>query len=83
MSRKRIEHDAYLVRFELSSKDGAMMFTNVIKPDELGDAAFQVYKVADKAWLDEHSLFLGDSYEDYQLNGKWEVELKGEGRNEK
>ena len=79
MNKNKTTHDAYLVRFELSSKDGTMMFANVVKPDECGDVAFQVYEVADKAWLDEHNLFLGDNYEAYQLNNKWEVGLKGKG----
>ena len=65
----------YLVKFNFSS-DSTMVPTELIKPNMTGDARFEVYKVADEAWVRKN--FNKDiNLDNMELNDKWEIQLFG------
>ena len=54
-----------------------MVPVGLVRPDIQGDAQFEIYKVADEAWVRKN--FHEDINLDYmELNDKWEVQLFGE-----
>ena len=66
----------YLVKFSVSS-DSNIIPVGLVKPDMKGDARFEIYQVADEAWVRKH--FHKDTYLDHmELNDKWEVQLFGD-----
>ena len=65
----------YLVKFSFSS-NSTMVPVGLVRPNLTGDARFEVYKVADEAWVREN--FNKDIYLDgMELNDKWEIQLFG------
>lgn len=65
----------YLVRFSFSS-DSTMAPVGLVRPDFKGDARFDVYRVADEAWVREN--FDKDiDLDRMELNDKWETQLFG------
>lgn len=65
----------YLVKFSFSS-DSTMVPVGLVRPSITGDARFEVYKVADEAWLRKN--FHEDiSLDNMELNDKWEIQLFG------
>lgn len=65
----------YLVKFSFSS-DSTMVPVGLVRPNKTGDARFDVYKVADEAWVRKN--FCEDIYlDDMELNDKWEIQLFG------
>lgn len=65
----------YLVKFSISS-DSTMIPVELVKPDTNGDAKFEVYKVADEAWVRKN--FHKDiNLEKMELNDKWKTQLFG------
>lgn len=66
----------YLVKFSFSS-DSTMVPVGLVRPNLTGDARYDVYKVADEAWVRKN--FHKDIYLDgMELNDKWEVQLFGD-----
>ena len=65
----------YLVKFSFSS-DSTMVPVGLVRPNLTGDARFEIYKVADEAWV--RKAFNKDIYLDgMELNDKWEIQLFG------
>lgn len=65
----------YLVKFSFSS-DSTMVPVGIVRPTLTGDARFEVYKVADEAWVRKN--FNKDiNLDRMELNDKWEVQLFG------
>lgn len=65
----------YLVKFSFSS-DSTMVPVGLVRPNITGDARFEVYKVADEAWVRKN--FREDiSLDGMELNDKWECQLFG------
>lgn len=68
----------YLVRFSFSS-DSTMIPMGLVRPDLKGDARFEIYKVADEAWVRKN--FPKDiNLDRMELNDKWEIQLFGGGK---
>lgn len=66
----------YLVKFTVSS-DSTMVPVGLVRPTMTGDARFEVYKVADEAWVRKN--FNKDIYLDkMELNDKWKIQLFGD-----
>lgn len=66
----------YLVKFSFSS-DSTMTPVGLVKPSLTGDAQFEVYKVADEAWVRKN--FHEDiDLDDMELNDKWKIQLFGD-----
>ena len=65
----------YLVKFSFSS-DSTMVPVGLVRPNLLGDARFEIYQVADEAWVRKN--FNKDTNLDgMELNDKWETQLFG------
>lgn len=65
----------YLVKFSVSS-DSTIVPVGLVKPDIKGDARFEIYQVADEAWVRKN--FHKDINLDHmELNDKWEIRLFG------
>lgn len=65
----------YLVKFSVSS-DSTMVPVGLVRPSITGDARFEIYKVADEAWVREN--FNKDINLDHmELNDKWVCQLFG------
>lgn len=65
----------YLVKFSLSS-ESTMVPVGLVRPNVTGDARFEVYKVADEAWVRKN--FNKDiNLDRMELNDKWECQLFG------
>lgn len=66
----------YLVKFSFSS-DSHMVVRGLVRPTLTGDARFEVYKVADEAWVRKN--FHKDiNLEKMELNDKWKTQLFGD-----
>lgn len=66
----------YLVKFSISS-DSTTVPVGLVKPDGKGDARYEVYKVADEAWV--RKKFHKDiNLDNMELNDKWEIQLFGD-----
>ena len=65
----------YLVKFSFSS-DSTIVPIGLVRPNLTGDARFEVYKVADEAWVRKN--FHKDiNLERMELNDKWVTQLFG------
>lgn len=65
----------YLVKFVISS-DSTMVPVGLVRPTLTGDARFEVYKVADEAWVRKN--FNKDiNLDKMELNDKWKIQLFG------
>ena len=65
----------YLVKFSFSS-DSTMVPVGLVRPNLTGDTRFEIYKVADEAWVRKN--LNKDIYLDgMELNDKWEIQLFG------
>lgn len=65
----------YLVKFSFSS-DSTMVPVGLVRPNLTGGARFEVYKVADEAWVRKN--FNKDiNLDGMELNDKWEIQLFG------
>lgn len=65
----------YLVKFSFSS-DSTMVPVGLVKPTLTGDARFELYKVADEAWV--RKAFNKDiNLDNMELNDKWRIQLFG------
>lgn len=65
----------YLVKFSFSS-DSTMVPVGLVRPTITGDARFEIYQVADEAWVRKN--FHKDiNLKDMELNDKWECQLFG------
>ena len=65
----------YLVKFSVSS-DSTMVPVGLVRPTLTGDARFEIYKVADEAWV--RKAFNKDiNLDRMELNDKWETQLFG------
>lgn len=65
----------YLVKFTVSS-DSTIVPVGLVRPTFTGDARFEVYKVADEAWVRKN--FNKDiNLDKMELNDKWETQLFG------
>ena len=66
----------YLVRFSVSSKEGAANLVSLVSPDKNGDARLEYYYVADEEWVKKN--LPNQSLKDMELNDKWgDVQLRG------
>lgn len=66
----------YLVKFSISS-DSSMVPVGIVRPNLTGDARFEIYKVADEAWVRKN--FNKDiCLDDMELNDKWIIQLFGD-----
>lgn len=66
----------YLVKFSFSS-DSTMVPVGLVKPNMLGDARIEIYKVADEAWVRKN--FRKDlNLDNMELNDKWKTQLFGD-----
>lgn len=65
----------YLVKFSVSS-NSTMVPVGLVRPSITGDARFEVYKVADEAWVRKN--FNKDiNLDGMELNDKWKIQLFG------
>lgn len=67
----------YLVKFSFNSEEEAKTIVSLVAPNMLGDAGFEVYAVADEAWVKQN---MGENLdlENKALNDKWAVQLEGD-----
>lgn len=65
----------YLVKFSVSS-NSTIVPVGLVKPTITGDARFDIYKVADEAWV-RKNLNKDIDLDEMELNDKWKVELLG------
>lgn len=65
----------YLVKFSFSS-DSTIIPVGLVRPDIKGDAHFEVYKVADEAWV-RKTFPKNICLDKMELNDKWETQLFG------
>lgn len=71
-----MKNKRYLVKFSLSS-DSTIVPVGLVKPTLTGDAHFEIYKVADEAWVRKN--FNKDINLDHmELNDKWKIQLFGD-----
>jgi hypothetical protein len=53
-----------------------MVPVGLVRPNNLGDARFEVYKVADEAWV-RKNFDKDTNLDNMELNDKWEIQLFG------
>lgn len=70
----------YLVKFSFSS-DSTIAPVGLVRPNMVGDAQIEIYKVADEAWV-RKNLPKNINLDHMELNDKWECQLFGEGKND-